>query len=141
MKKFLLYILFLAPLFAYAQTDNGYEKAVSDFMEVTNAKETTMAGIESMFQKMNLQVNNVHQMCEDIVETIWPSMIKGYTTIMQEYYTLNELNEIIYFYKTPVGRKFAKYNPEVSQKIMRFSMSPEMVNLIRPIILKYANHN
>ena len=141
MKKFLLYIFFsLSFLLSFAQTGNGYERAVIDFMEVTNAKETTVIGMESMYQNMSLQVNNMHQMCEEIVEAMWPSIIKGYTTIMKEYYTLNELNEIIHFYRSPAGRKFAKYNPEVVQNAMGFCMSSEMVNLIQPIILKYANN-
>ena len=141
MKKFLLYIVFsFAYLLTYAQTGNGYESAVIDFMEVTNAKETTITGLESMYQNMNLQVDEMHKMCEEIVEAMWPSMIKWYTTIMQEYYTLNELKEIIYFYKTPSGRKFAKYNPEIIQKAMGFSMSSDIENLVLPIFLKYVNN-
>ncbi len=140
MKKILLYFLLVIPFLANAQTGHGYERAVIDFMEVTNAKETTISGLESMYQNMNLQVSNLHQMCTEVVETMWPRMIKGYTVIMQEYYTLNELNEIICFYKTPAGRKFARYNPVVVQKVMEFSMSSEMVNLIQPIILKYVDN-
>lgn len=140
MKKLLLYIFFSCSfILVYAQNGNGYDRAVVDFMEVTNAKETTISGLESMYQSMNLQVNNMHRMCEEIVDAMWPNMIKGYSTIMQEYYTLDELNAIISFYRTPAGKKFAKYNPAVTQKAMEFCMSSDMINLIKPIILKYTN--
>lgn len=140
MKKLLLYIFFSCSfILAFAQNGNGYERAVVDFMEATNAKQTTISGLESMYQSMNLQVNNMHRMCEEIVEAMWPNMVKGYSTIMREYYTLDELNAIISFYKTPAGKKFAKYNPAVMQKAMEFCMSSDMINLIQPIILKYTN--
>lgn len=140
MKRLFLYIIFsFSFILTYAQSGNGYERSVADFMEVTNAKQTTISGLESMYQNMNLQVSNMHRMCEEIVEAMWPNMIKGYTTVMQEYYTLDELNAIISFYKTPAGKKFAKYNPAVIQKAMEFSMSPEMINLVKPILLKYMN--
>lgn len=135
-------IIFLSISFVYliasAQSGNGYEKAVLEFMEVSNAKETAITAMVSMYQNMNLPVRNMQKMCEEIVEAMWPKMIQGYTTIMQEYYSLDDLNTIISFYKTPAGKKFAKYNPEVMQKAMEFSMSPEMVNLIEPIVLKYV---
>ena len=49
MKKLLLHIFFSCSfILAYAQNGNGYDRAVVDFMEVTNAKETTISGLESM---------------------------------------------------------------------------------------------
>lgn len=139
MKKLLLFIcICFSGLIATAQSGKGYEKAVIDFMEATNAKETTITGLVSMYQNMNLPISNMQGMCEEIVDIMWPKMIQGYSTIMQEYYSLDDLNTIVSFYKTPAGRKFAKYNPVVVQKAMEFSMTPEMVSLIEPIILKYA---
>lgn len=138
MKKLLLFFcICFSGLIATAQSGKGYEKAVIDFMEATNAKETTITGLVSMYQNMNLPVSNMQGMCEEIVDTLWPKMIEGYTSIMQEYYSLDELNAIIAFYKTPAGKKFAKYNPVVVKKAMEFSMTPEMYSLIEPIILKY----
>ena len=140
MKKIiLLFSLVLSSIVSHAQVGSGYEKAVVDFMEVTNAKETTTTALVSMYQNMNLPISNMQGMCEEIVDTMWPKMISGYTKIMQEYYTLDELKDIIAFYRTPAGKKFAKYNPEVVQKAMEFSMSSEMVSQIEPIIRKYAN--
>lgn len=133
----LLFCIVFSISFANAQSGNGYEKAVIEFMEVTNSKETAITGLISIYQNMNLPVANMQGMCEEIVDTLWPKMIEGYTSIMQEYYSLDELNAIIAFYKTPAGKKFAKYNPVVVQKGMEFSMTPEMYSLIEPIILKY----
>lgn len=91
-----------------------------------------------MYQNMNLPISNMQGMCEKIVDIMWPKMIQGYSTIMQQYYSLDDLNTIVSFYKTPAGRKFAKYNPVVVQKAMEFSSTPEMVRLIDPINLKYT---
>lgn len=140
MKKLIIFFsLIISSFIVHAQAGSGYEKAVIDFMEVTNAKETTTTALVSMYQNMNLPVSNMQGLCDEIVETMWPKMINGYTKIMQEYYTLDELKEIIAFYRTPAGKKFAKYNPEIVQKAMDFSMSAEMVGQIETIIRNYVN--
>ncbi len=141
MKKFLLLIILSSvSLLTCAQTGNGYKKAVIEFMEVSNAKESTFMTIYATYKNMNLPIDNMDKMCEEIVEAIWPNLINGYTTILQEYFTLNELNEIINFYKTPTGKKFAKNNPEIVQKAMESGMNSEMIDSIQPIILKYVNN-
>lgn len=70
MKKFFFIIFSFSFILTYAQSGNGYERSVADFMEVTNAKQTTISGLESMYQNMNLQVSNMHRMCEEIVEAM-----------------------------------------------------------------------
>lgn len=141
MKKFLLLIILSSvSLLTCAQTGNGYKKAVIEFMEVTNAKESTFMTLHATCKNMNLQFDNMDKMCEEIVEAIWPNIINGHTTILQEYFTLNELNEIINFYKTPTGKKFAKYNPEIVQKAMESGMSSEVIDSMHPILLKYVKN-
>ena len=140
MKKTFLFILLSFNIFiTYAQTGNGYEKAVIDFMDVTNSKETMVTTIATMYQNMNIPVSNMQVMCEEIVNMMWPTMIKGYTEIMRQYYSLDDLNAIIAFYKTSAGKKFAKYNPIVAQKVMDYSYNTDIVSKIQEIILRYVN--
>lgn len=140
MKKFFLYLFFsFSFILTYAQSGNDYERSVVEFMEVTNAKQTATVGVESMIRSMNLPISNMHAMCEEFVDAIWPNMIKEYSTIMREYYTIDDLNAIISFYKTPAGKKVVKYNPEVMRKVMETVSGPEMINIVMPIFKKYTN--
>ena len=136
-KLILLFCIAFTCLISSAQTNKEYEKAVMEYLEVTNTKETAVSGLVAVYQGMNLGVKDLQGMSEEIVDAMWPIMIKGYIPIMQQYYTLDDLKAIIAFYKTPAGKKLAKYNPEVAQKAMELSTTPEMINAIQPIIFKY----
>lgn len=56
---------------------------------------------------------------------------------MSEYYSLNEIKQIIDFYNTPVGKKFADKSPEVAQKMSAIMMQPHFVSLMQNVIMKY----
>lgn len=141
MKRLFLSVSFvLAFLMGSAQTGGDYENAVREFLEVTNAKETSTVAMLTMYQNMNLPVSDLQGMCEEMVDAMWPKTVEEYNVILSEYYTLEELEAIISFYKSPAGQKLVKYNPEIMQKAMNFGASPEIMVILQPILMKHLDY-
>ena len=131
-------VMMLATFNADAQSgNNAYEKAVAEFMEVSNAKATMESTLIQSYQQMGLPISNLQKMVTELLDTIWPKYISAEAKIMQEYYTLDELNEIIAFYKTPVGKKFAANSPEVAQKSAQIRTTPDFMGPMQQVIMKY----
>ena len=132
------FVMMLATFNADAQSgNNAYEKAVAEFMEVSNAKATMESTLIQSYQQMGLPISNIQKMVTELLDTIWPKYISAEAKIMQEYYTLDELNEIIAFYKTPVGKKFAANGPEVAQKSAQIMTTPDFMGPMQQVIMKY----
>ena len=131
-------VLMVAGGNSYAQAANdAFEKAVAEYMEVTNARTTMVNTLVQAYQAMNLPVTNVEAMTNELLDSIWDKYIMAEAKIMQEYYSLEDLKEIIAFYRTPVGKKFAACSPEVAQKSAQIMMGQEFQGPMQQIILKY----
>lgn len=131
-------MMMLATVNANAQSGNSaYEKVVAEYMDVTNAKATMVSTMVQSYQQMGLPISNLQGMVNELIETIWDKYITAETKILQQYYSLDDLKEIIAFYKTPVGKKFAANSPEVAQKSAQIMMTPEFMGPMQQIIMKY----
>lgn len=131
-------VMMFATVNADAQSsNNAYEKAVAEFMEVSNAKAAMKSTLIQSYQQMGLPFSNIPGMVNELVDTIWPMYISAEAKIMQEYYTLDELNEIIAFYKTPAGSKFAANSPEVAEKSAQIMLTSEFMEPMQRVIMKY----
>lgn len=131
-------VMMLTAINSNAQSsNNAYEKAVAEFMEVSNAKATMESTLIQSYQQMGLPISNLQEMVNELLDTIWTKYISAEAKIMQEYYTLDELNEIIAFYKTPVGQKFAANSPAVAQKSAQIMMTQDFMGPMQQVIMKY----
>ena len=132
------FVMMFATVNADAQSsNNAYEKAVAEYMEVSNAKAAMESTLIQSYQQMSLPISNIPGMVNELIDTIWPMYISEEAKIMQEYYTLDDLNEIIAFYKTPVGSKFAANSPEVAEKSAQIMMTSEFMGPMQRVIMKY----
>lgn len=139
-KLFVLMILIAGVLSTSAikaQSATNYEKAVAEYLELTNAKKTLKITLVEAYNAMNLPIQNMDGMVTDLLDTIWPDYIVETSKVMSDYYSLDEINQINDFYKTPIGIKFASNSPEVAQKLTTIMMQPKFQNQIQNVILKY----
>lgn len=144
MKKiFLIFGFALCILFASqganAQTNSDYEKAVAEYMKAANIRETVYVGIVEGYTAMNMPISNMEAVANEILDSFWPEYISGMAEILKNYYTLEELNAIIDFYKSPVGAKFAKYSPQITQDASKIMMQPEILEKIQRILMQHLN--
>ena len=145
MKKSLLLLIVAACAFlvsprAQAQTTKDYEKAVAEYLEVSNTQQTLYESIVQSYRAMNLPLTNVEEATNEILRTIWPDYIKSMAKIMQKYYSIDEMYSIIEFYKTPVGAKLAKFAPAVAQDASQIMLQSDMMDKIQNVLFKYISY-
>ncbi|MCH5224253.1 MAG: DUF2059 domain-containing protein [Muribaculaceae bacterium] len=127
--------LTMTPMAGAQQTE--YEKCVSEYLAVTNTKATVVTTLMQTYTSMGMQVKDMNGMVNEMMDAIWPDYTEEMAKIMSEYYSIEELNEIIKFYKSPVGKKFAEYSPEVTQKVSKIMMQPKFLTPMQNVIMKY----
>ena len=113
--------LVLLSFSTYGQTDKEYSKTLNKMFEVSGTEESYQAAIKQMFTMFKQQYSNVET-------TIWDDMEKEFSQtsmndltemlvpVYSKYMTKDDLEELIKFYQTPVGKKFAKNTPLIMQE-------------------------
>ena len=114
-----------------------YKDAVEEYLHVTNTKETVTYSLIQTYSSMGMPVKNINEMTVDIINAIWPDYIVDMSGVMSQFFSLDDMKEIIRFYKTPVGMKLAKYSPEVAEKTTKIMMKDKYQSVIRDVIMKY----
>ncbi|MEP7264152.1 MAG: DUF2059 domain-containing protein [Bacteroidota bacterium] len=120
MKNSILALLFSFFLFsAVAQTSAKTEK-IKTLLEVTGSANLGVQIAKQMIDVFKGSYSNVDQKfwdeftkeikAEDLVNLILP--------IYEKYYTEEDLDQIIAFYKTPIGKKMVETLPMISQESM-----------------------
>lgn len=110
--------------FSFGQVNDDYSKTLKEMFKVSGSEESYQAAIKQMLVMFKQQKTNVDPKvwdeCEnefsktsinDLVDMLAPVYIK--------YMTLEDLKEMIKFYQTPVGLKFAKSTPLIMQESMQ----------------------
>lgn len=133
----LMMMIFGGMNFSAKAASKEYQNTVAEYLKATNAKETIILTLVQTYKGMSLPVSDVQGMTEDIINTIWSDYIVDSANIMEQYYSLDDLKEVIKFYQTPVGKKFAKYSPEVAEKTSKIMMGQNYVNTIQKVMMKY----
>ena len=93
-------------LFKYSGTLEAYQTAVKQMLDMFKAQNPEIdskiwADLEKEFLEVSL---------DDLIEMLAP--------VYERHLTISDLKEIIKFYQTPVGRKYAKETPAITQESM-----------------------
>jgi len=109
---------------SFGQTDNEYKEALQTMFKVSGSEEMYQTAIEQMFTMFKGQYSSVK-------EEIWVSLeaefkntsindlIEMLTPTYQKHLTLEDIKGLIEFYRTPVGKKYAKKSPMIMQESMQ----------------------
>ena len=134
--------LAIAFICSFSFTSNAaskeYENTVAKYLEVSNAKETIIVTLEQTYSGMGFQIKNMHQMCVAIVDAIWDDYLVDASSVMSKYYSIDDLKNIIAFYQTPTGAKFAKYSPTVAMECTQLMGGQNYVDKIYKVVQKYV---
>ena len=111
--------LFLLPFFVKAQ-ETEIQKNIKELMELTGAAKIGIQVITQIFSSYEKTYPNVPgEIWADILKEINEyDMIKMIIPIYEKYYTSDEINELINFYKTPLGKKTIEVMPGLTQDSM-----------------------
>ncbi len=156
-------LLVLAAQFGYAQ-DEQRRALVEEFFVLTQVPQNVAKVNEGVFQLMvpatvkmieselkkreplgEKLPDKVNAMREKIMEMFrrqfaWENLKNDYIKIYAEIFTEQELKELVAFYKTPTGRKFAEKQPELISKSMELgrekgmALVPEIEKTIQAVL-------
>lgn len=101
------YTATLKTLFESSGTMEAYKAAVKQMLEILRAQnpdidDNTWAGIEKEFLEVSLN---------DLIDMLAP--------VYEKHLTITDLKEIIKFYQTPAGKKYASKTPLITQESMQ----------------------
>jgi len=120
---FILIILSVTTTFAQ-QNNNEYKKAIQKMISVSGSEKTYTVAINQMITMMKKQKSNVpaefwDKMAVEYSKTSMTDLIDMLVPIYQKHLTLSEINQMIAFYESPIGKKFAAKTPLIMQESMQ----------------------
>ena len=120
-------------LFKLMQQDSLMDKMFSSMIP------SMMNQMKSQFPKKdslaNVRSNEMMKSIMQIVKEICNKMInEDMVALYDKYYSQNEINDYITFYKSPSGQKYIKVMPDITKDLMMIMMQkymPEMQNKMK----------
>jgi uncharacterized protein len=122
-------ICFLGLLLAFyqltiAQTDEKYKETIIKLFQVSHTEQTYEVAIKQMFSMFRQQQTNVPAEIWDDLEkemnkTSMNDLISMLVPIYSKHLKIDDLNELIKFYESPIGQKYAEKNPLIVQESMQ----------------------
>ena len=109
---------------SFSQEDKQYTKTLTKMFEVSGTEESYQAAIKQMFTIFKQQYPNVEveiwtDLEKEYSKTSLNELTKMLVPVYSKYMTLEDLNELIKFYNTPTGKKYAKSTPLIMQESMQ----------------------
>lgn len=126
MTKILSIIVFIV-LFSttvFGQAEKEYGKALKRMFEVSGTEKSYDAVIKQMFTIFKQQYPDVkmevwNDLEKEFAKTSIDDLTKMLVPVYSKYMTKEDLKELIKFYQTDVGKKFAKNTPLIMQESMQ----------------------
>ena len=108
---------------SFGQTDN-YQGTLKKMFEVSGTQESFKASIKQMFVMFKQQNANVPdslwaEFQNEFLKTSIDDIVTMLSPVYQKYLTQNDLEKIINFYQTPVGKKYAENTPLLMRESMQ----------------------
>ncbi len=125
MKKIITAIFFilLIPAVSLAQGDSKYKKSLTTLFEVSGTQEAYKAAIKQMMVMYKTSKSEVpaeiwDDLEKEFLSTSLSDLVDMLAPVYEKYMTKDDLDKIIEFYKTPVGKKYAESTPLITQESM-----------------------
>jgi hypothetical protein len=125
MKKILLLsYLFLSFSSSFAQDHTSYTATLKKMLESGGSQAAFQSAVKQMFTMFRQQKSNVpaevwNAMETEMEKTSLDELSTLLTPVYQKQFTEADLKEIITFYETPIGKKYAAAVPVIMQESMQ----------------------
>jgi len=131
---FILNIIFAQSLYA---DEVSHRKLAEELLLIMNTEEALIQSFDQI-KKMQIEQLKTIENSEKLVafqesimdmfaeELSWERLKSDYEDIYTDVYTEEELQGLVDFYKSPIGQKFVKKNPELMMKMMQISQKQTM---------------
>lgn len=118
----LIFVVFSSiSVFSQTSSETEYSQTLKKMFEVSGSEESYQTAIRQMFSMFKQQYQNVEtEQWNEIEKEFLKTSLDELTTMLVPVYikhmTQADLEEIISFYQTPVGKKFAQKTPLIMQE-------------------------
>ena len=117
-------LLIFLSVTSFSQEDKQYTETLNKMFEVSGTEGSYQAAIKEMFSMFKQQYSNVEvEIWTDLEKEFSKKSLNELTKMLvpvySKYMTLEDLNELIKFYNTPTGKKYAKSTPLIMQESMQ----------------------
>jgi hypothetical protein len=125
MRKIILFLTIT--LFSVAilsgQVDNDYKATLKKMFEVSGTEDSYKTAITQMIGMFKEQYTDVSaelwtDLEKEFLKTSLNDLVDMLVPVYNKYLTQSDLEEMIKFYQTPAGKKFAKSTPLIMQESM-----------------------
>ncbi|MDA3816402.1 MAG: DUF2059 domain-containing protein [Prolixibacteraceae bacterium] len=121
---FTISLLIILSLTVFGQSDKEYSKTLKQMFEVSGTVESYQTAIKQMFTIFKQQYSDVesdvwNDLEKEFSKTSLNELTEMFAPVYSKYMTLEDLQELIKFYETPVGKKFANSAPQIMQESMQ----------------------
>ena len=123
MKKITVFLCFIySTSISFAQ-DNDYDDTLRKMFDVSgseNSYKTVITQMVTLFKQQYPAVSEEiwNEFEDEFLSTSLDELVDKLVPVYRKYLTIQDLLEIIDFYQTPAGRKFAKNTPLIMQESM-----------------------
>ncbi len=118
-----LVLSFVFTVSGYAQSNAEYSAALKKMFLVSGSNETYKMAIKQMISmyksQSTLSPEKLKSLEDEMLKTSMKDLTDMLVPIYQKYMTISDINEMIKFYESPVGKKFAKNSPAITQESMK----------------------
>lgn len=127
----IIIFILLFSVAAHSAEGSAYKEAMRDFLEVTGSIKNTKAVIE---HSLTLQAQSLRSTQQDpkFVDVVFDeirkhylenylteqSLLDLYEPSFRKYFSLSEIQELVAFYRSPIGQKLANHQPVIQVEAM-----------------------
>jgi hypothetical protein len=126
MKKLIstLSLFIIVTFVSFGQTHDDYKETLQKMLKISGSEESYHAAINQMFTMFKQQYSAVNEETwtsfeAEFKNTSINDLLELIVPVYQKHMTIEDLKELIKFYETPVGKKFALKTPLIVQESMQ----------------------
>lgn len=126
-----------------AQTsEDEYSQEMRKSIELQHAKrtlsETMRLQMQTLVSKGLLTDDKLQDVVDEMVQAMYPHLMKKLDALYREYFTLDELKEMNAYLASPVGQKGIMLTPLAANEGAKVAQMPEVQAEIMRIVQKYV---
>ncbi|GAB3661739.1 hypothetical protein GCM10028791_36490 [Echinicola sediminis] len=111
-------------LSSFGQADDGFKRTLKKMLEVSGSEEVFKTSVTQMFamfkqQNPNVQIEKWDELEKAYLKTSMDELVEMLVPVYRKYLSEEELQELINFYNTPAGKKFAQSSPLIMKESMQ----------------------
>ncbi|ASB49371.1 DUF2059 domain-containing protein [Alkalitalea saponilacus] len=125
---FAIVVFFFASITAFGQEDSEYSNTLKKMFEVSGTEASYQTAIKQMISMFKHQYPDVKaeiwmELEEEFLKTSMDELTEMLVPVYYKYMSIGDLQDIIKFYESPAGLKFAESTPLIMEESMQIGQA------------------